>query len=85
MMRVLIAPTASGLWNICRSNTILFRDLPLAAAIKLARQLAREEHACSDRDIVVEMQCAGAPILLAHYARPQDTATPGFSEAASAA
>lgn len=85
MMRVLLAPAVSGLWNIRRGNLTLFRDLPLAPAIKLARQLARDEHVRCGRDMMVEMLCADAPILLAQYVRRHDAVEPGFDETASAA
>ena len=69
MMLVSLSPTAAGLWDIRRSNVTLFHDLPLAGAIRLARERARDEHMRCGREISVEMPCTGGPIRLALYER----------------
>ena len=68
-MLVSLSPTSAGLWDVRRSNVTLFHDLPLAGAIRLARELARDEHMRCGREISVEMPCIGGPIRLALYER----------------
>lgn len=73
MMLVSLIPTTADLWNIRRGNITLFHELTLGAAIKLAREIARDEHLRSGRDTCVEMPGVSTPISLAMYARaPQD-------------
>lgn len=72
MMPVSLTP-AADLWNIRRNGITLFHGLALGAAIKLAREVARDEHLRSGRDTCVEMHGLGEPILLAlHAGQPQD-------------
>ena len=69
MVLVLLTPAVADLWNIRRGNITLFRELALGPAIKLARELARDEHLRSGRDTCVEMSSGGGPIRLALHAR----------------
>lgn len=69
MMLVSLTPTAADRWNIRRGNTTLFRELSLGPAIKLAREIARDEHLRHGRDTCVEMPGIDGPINLAQYVR----------------
>jgi len=64
-----------GQWSVCRSGCSLFNNLRLAAAIKLAREVARDEHMRSGRPVCVEMPGPepGSAIRLAQYARKSVT------------
>jgi hypothetical protein len=75
MMLVSLTPTAADLWNIRRGNIILFRGLTLGQAIKLAREIARDEHLRRGHDIGVEMPGVDGPINLALYVKPSPDAT----------
>ncbi|QNK01015.1 hypothetical protein [Dyella telluris] len=61
-----------GSWCVCRLGFSLFSDLRLGAAIKLAREVARDEHLRSGRSVCVEMPGMESAIRLAQYARPPD-------------
>lgn len=69
-MRVVltIQESTHGLWCICSGSAVLFDKLSFAHAIRLARGLAREEHASSGRAICVEMASPEFTIALAQYA-----------------
>ncbi len=56
-------------WYVTINRWVVCRQLKLAPAIKLARQLAREEHAASGRTVFVELATENLSILLAHYPR----------------
>ncbi|WP_049621670.1 hypothetical protein [Frateuria defendens] len=58
-----------GAWSICRGPVVLFRQLRLGPAIKLARELARDEHRRSSRDTAVELPGPHSAIELARYVR----------------
>ncbi|WP_205746092.1 MULTISPECIES: hypothetical protein [Dyella] len=60
-----------GHWSVCRSGFSLFSNLRLGAAINLAREVARDEHARSGRAVCVEMPGLESSIRLAQYARPE--------------
>lgn len=62
-----IQESANGLWCICSGSSNLFDQLSFAHAIRLARGLAREEHASSGRTICVEMASPEFTIALAQY------------------
>jgi hypothetical protein len=62
-----LKPSETGSWKVCRAHIALFSDLPLAAAIKLARELARDEHRRSNCSICVEMPGPVSVIVLARY------------------
>ncbi|MBQ4854760.1 hypothetical protein IMW82_08755 [Rhodanobacter sp. B2A1Ga4] len=71
-MRVVLTIRESrhGLWCICSGEVVLYDGLRFAHAIRLARGLAREEHANSGRMAKVDMACSEFTITLAHYAGP---------------
>ena len=75
-MRVVltIKESSHGLWSICSGPAVLFDGLGFAHAIRLARGLAREEHANSGRTVCVEMACMEFTIDLARYADPDMSA-----------
>lgn len=68
MVLVSLVPATSDLWDIRRGRVVIFRDLALGAAIKLARELARDEHLRSGREIRVEMPGVDGAICLALHA-----------------
>lgn len=55
-------------WSVCRAGTALLSQLRLAAAIQLAREIARDEHVRSGRSTCVEMPGPISTIRLAQYA-----------------
>lgn len=63
-----IQESAHGLWCIRSGSAVLFDQLSFAHAIRLARNMAREEHAVSGRSIAVEMASPEFTIALAQYA-----------------
>ena len=67
-MIISLKPSGTGQWKVCRAHIELFSDLPLGAAIKLARELARDEHRRSSHPICVEMPGPISVIVLARYA-----------------
>ncbi len=67
-MVLTIKESRHGLWCICSGEAVLYDRLSFAHAIRLARGLAREEHASSGRAASVELACSEFTIALAHYA-----------------
>lgn len=74
-----LSQSANGFWNVRRGGFSLFSDLHLGPAIKLARELARDEHHRSGRSACVEMPGPASTIRLAHYTR-----APRFEETGAA-
>ncbi|OOG56899.1 hypothetical protein [Rhodanobacter sp. C03] len=72
MVIISIKPSAAGGWKVCRSHVALFGDLQLGAAIKLARELARDEHLRSSESVCVEIPGPTSAIVLARYAGNAD-------------
>lgn len=66
-MIISLKPSETGSWKVCRAHTALFSDLKLGAAIKLARELARDEHLRTNRPLCVEMPGPISVIVLARY------------------
>jgi hypothetical protein len=60
--------SSDGQWNVCRSGASLFSDLQLSAAIRLAREVARDEHLRFGRSVCVEMPGTESTIRLAQFA-----------------
>ncbi|MEI7035890.1 hypothetical protein [Fulvimonas yonginensis] len=60
-----------GKWNVCRDSVALFHRLKLGPAIRLARELARDEHRRSGHTVSVLLPGPDAAIRLAHYALPE--------------
>ena len=73
MVIISVKPSAAGGWKVCRSHIALFGDLQLGAAIKLARELARDEHRRSSGSVCVEMPGPTSAIVLARYVGIDDT------------
>ena len=68
MVTISLKQSAAGDWRICRCQITLFSDLQLGAAIKLAREMARDEHQRLGRRVCVEMPGPISMIVLARYA-----------------
>lgn len=62
-----VKQSQDGYWSIRRMGSTLFSDLQLAAAIRLARTIARDEHHRSRRSVSVEMHDATSVIRLGSY------------------
>jgi len=59
--------SAAGQWSVCRGSITLFSQLRLGPAIRLAREVARDEHLRSGRNVCVEMPGPTSAIELANY------------------
>lgn len=68
MVIITLESSAMGYWSVCRSRVTLFDDLRLGVAIRLAREVARDEHLRSHRDVCVEMPGPSSTIRLARFA-----------------
>lgn len=68
MVTISLKPSAGAGWCVCRRQVTLFRDLQLGVAIKLAREMARDEHQRLGRLVHVEMPGPISSIVLARYA-----------------
>ncbi|KRE90804.1 hypothetical protein ASG87_01320 [Frateuria sp. Soil773] len=60
---------AGGQWSVCRGSITLFSQLRLGPAIRLAREVARDEHLRSGRSVSVELPGPTSAIELANYVR----------------
>ncbi|HET6552242.1 MAG TPA: hypothetical protein VFG49_01780 [Dyella sp.] len=78
MVTYSLKQSAEGQWNVCRSGSLLFSQLQLSAAIKLAREVAREEYLRSGHPVCVEMPGPESTIRLARFDQP----TPSLVQAA---
>lgn len=67
MVTISLRPSTAGCWSISRARITLFSDLQLGPAIKLAREVARDEHLRSLRVILVEMPGPEVMMVLACY------------------
>lgn len=70
-MMLSIRESAYGLWNICHGETVLYAGLPLVPAVRLARMLAREEHARHGNRVEVAMECSEFALPLMRYGLPR--------------
>lgn len=68
MVIISLKQSGAGEWRLCRCQITLFSDLQLGAAIKLAREMARDEHQRLGRRVCVEMPGPISMIVLARYA-----------------
>jgi hypothetical protein len=68
MVTISLKQSAAGEWRVCRCQITLFSDLQLGPAIKLAREMARDEHQRLGRRVRVEMPGPLSTIVLARYA-----------------
>jgi hypothetical protein len=62
-----LKPSAKGYWNVYRSRVMLFSDMKLAPAIRLAKEMARDEHLRSGHQICVEIPGPISTITLGRY------------------
>lgn len=69
-----IRETGAGRWSVCRLDTALFSGLSMIDAIKLAREVARDEFLRSGRSTSVEMPGPHTVIKLAQFSRPPSLA-----------
>jgi hypothetical protein len=67
MVLYTIKQNPAGPWSIQRMGSSLFDDLQLAAAIRLARAVARDEHLRNGLAIRVELHDAAHVILLGNF------------------
>ena len=82
MVTISLKQTAAGSWSVCRCRITLFSDLQLGAAIKLAREMARDEYRRLGRQVCVEMPGPMSTIVLARYANGDGGQTEGTTLAA---
>ena len=68
MVTYSLKQSQDGSWCVCRLGFSLFSELRLGSAIKLAREVARDEHQRSGRSVCVEMPGTDRSIRLAQYA-----------------
>ncbi len=73
MITYSLKETGRGQWSVCRAGISLFSGLPLASAIRLAREVARDEHLRSARDVCVEIPGPETAIRLAQFLRPAES------------
>lgn len=64
-----LQPSAHGQWDVCRAGASLFSELQLPAAIRLAREVARDEFLRCGGIVCVEMPGTESTIRLAQFAR----------------
>ncbi len=69
MVLYTVKQDAMGLWSVRRMGLALFSDLKLAAAIELARSVARDEHVRSAKSVSVEFHDVSSVIRLGSYER----------------
>lgn len=69
MVTYSLKQSLDGSWCVGRLGFSLFSNLRLGEAIRLAREVARDEHVRSGRSVCVEMPGTDACIRLAQYAR----------------
>jgi hypothetical protein len=73
MIVYIIKQDGNGKWGVCRDGTLLLRELTLGPAIRLARDVARDEHHRSCRATCIEIHDGGSRTELAGY--PKETGT----------
>jgi hypothetical protein len=84
MVTISLEQSAAGNWRVCRCRITLFSDLQLGAAIKLAREMARDEHQRLGRQVRVEMPGPISTIVLARYADDGDESKSNAADALAA-
>jgi len=67
MVTISLKQSAAGSWHVCRCQIALFSDLQLGPAIKLAREMARDEHRRMGHQVCVKMPGPSSMIVLARY------------------
>jgi len=68
MVTISLMQSAAGSWHVCRCQIALFSDLPLGSAIRLAREMARDEHHRMGYQVCVKIPGPSSMIELARYA-----------------
>jgi hypothetical protein len=68
VVTISLKQSAAGSWHVCRCQIVLFRDLQLGPAIRLAREMARDEYQRQGHRVCVKMPGPSSAIVLAHYA-----------------
>ncbi|GAA0888752.1 hypothetical protein [Rhodanobacter soli] len=84
MVAISLEQSATGNWRVCRCRITLFNDLQLEAAIKLAREMARDEHQRLGQQVRVEMPGSLSTIVLAQYADDDDESKSNAADALAA-
>lgn len=69
MVTIVLKSKADGSWTVHRCHISLFSDLQLGMAIKLAREIARDEHVRSGREVRVELSGPFPTLVLARHPR----------------
>ncbi|MBQ4853758.1 hypothetical protein IMW82_03570 [Rhodanobacter sp. B2A1Ga4] len=72
MVTISLKQATTGDWCICRGRITLFSNLQLGVAIKLAREMARDEHQRLGRQVLVEMPGPTSAVVLARYVNDSD-------------
>jgi hypothetical protein len=72
MVTISLRQAVAGDWCVRRGQITLFSNLQLGAAIKLAREMARDEHERLGHRVRVEMPGPSSVIVLAYYAGDGD-------------
>jgi hypothetical protein len=70
---LIIKEERNGCWGVYRDESVLMRQLTVAAAIADARELARLIHRLSVAVVIVAMETPDSTILLARYTKPAPT------------
>lgn len=68
MVTISLRQSAAGSRHVSRCRIVLSRDLQLGPAIRLAREMARDEHQRLGHRVCVKMPGPGSAIVLARYA-----------------
>jgi hypothetical protein len=68
MVTISLKQSTAGSWHVCRCQIALFSDLQLGPAIRLAREMARDEHHRLGHQVCVKMPGPSSTIVLASYA-----------------
>lgn len=81
MMTISLEQTVAEDWNVSLHQTTLFRELQLGSAIRIAREMARDEHHRRGRAVLVKMPGPTSKIVLACY--PDKSGSPTNTEIAA--
>lgn len=68
MVTISLKQSAAGSWHVCHCQIALFSDLQLGSAIRLAMEMARDEHQRLGHQVCVRMPGPSSTIVLARYA-----------------
>lgn len=73
MLVIALKLSSTGRWSVTRSHVALFSDLPLDAAIVLAKEVAYDEHVRTRRATCVEMPGMASTLVVQRYGELPDT------------